>query len=178
MNFSRKDKIALPVACLTGLGSGYVAVQAGYPGVILLGFYSLAIVPLIVQFLADQRRLMVWQACLLPLVAYIMAKNASLGGFGIVEAVQEFHAIWGTTVVLSFPVPAYHYFQQAKRRKSYRVELFFAGLLFFGLLSSFSRNLLLFLGTEAAWVIAWLAKIDVHLQRYLGRHSCDSTPCD
>lgn len=176
LNFSRKDKIALPVACLTGVGIGYLTVRAGYPGVLLLVFYSLVIVPLIVVFVAGTRKLLVWQACTLSVVACIMTKNASLGGFGMVDALQEFHAIWGVEMVLSFPVPAYYYFQGAKKRKSYRVELFFAGLLFFGLLSSFSRNLFLFLGTEAAWVVAWLVKIDVQLQRYLGWHSRDFTP--
>lgn len=121
--FSRRDSIALPVAAIVGVVFAYLTVQAGFVGVFIFVFYSLIIIPLIMHFLA-QGKLLVWQVCTLSFVAYIIAKNASLGGFAIGDALQEFHVIWGLETVLSLPLPAYYYFHRAKQRKSYRVELF------------------------------------------------------
>jgi len=41
MTFTRKDRIALPVAVLLGAGFGYVSVLAGYGGLLIGGFYGL-----------------------------------------------------------------------------------------------------------------------------------------
>ena len=124
MIFSRRDSIALPVAAIVGVVFAYLTIQAGFVGVFIFVFYSLIIIPLIVHFLA-QGKLLVWQVCTLSFVAYIIAKNASLGGFAIGDALQEFHVIWGLETVLSLPLPAYYYFHRAKQRKSYRVEIVF-----------------------------------------------------
>lgn len=159
MIFSRRDRVALPISCVAGAGFGYLAVQAGIGGVIVGGFYSLLVIPLIVRFVAEQRKLLIWQVCILAFVFSCIAQTFSIPGSSMADALGEFCLLWISGVVLSFPVPAYYYFQRAKKRKSYRVEVFLCGLLYLGFLSRLPIDVFLIFALGALWIIASLGKI-------------------
>lgn len=101
MALSTKDRIALPVAILLGTAFGYFSTLTGYGGLLIGGFYGILIVPLVVAFLADQRKLLVWQACIIPFALWVIVENARLGALGITGAFGVFYIFWAVGTVIS-----------------------------------------------------------------------------
>jgi small basic protein len=79
MALSLKDKIALLVAVLLGTAFGYFSILAGYGRILISGFYGILIVPLIVVYVADQRKILIWQACIILFGICVVVENARLG---------------------------------------------------------------------------------------------------
>jgi hypothetical protein len=158
MTLSRKDKIAVPIAGGLGLGFAYLTMLAGFGWLLVAGVYAFAIIPLTVIYLADQRKLLVWQATVIPFAAYVVAANAHLGGLRPAEGLTVFFGFWAGGTVISSPVPAYYYLQRVRTQRHYRAELFFVGLGFFILLCSLSSDPFITLAVAMIWVFVWLAK--------------------
>src|SRR5260370_7587372 len=72
MTFSPRDKIAVLAAVGLGLVFGYLMQQAPYAGLLVGGFYALGIIPLVVFYIADQRKFLVWQAFVISLVLVLV----------------------------------------------------------------------------------------------------------
>jgi hypothetical protein len=77
-----KDRVSFLVAIASGTLFGYVTILAGFGAVLVGGVYAGPIVPLIIFRIADQRKFLVWQFCIIPfaLVAAVMSsRGAPLG---------------------------------------------------------------------------------------------------
>jgi len=158
MTFTRKDRIALPVAVLLGAGFGYVSVLAGYGGLLIGGFYGIAIVPLIVLYVADQRKLLVWQTCIVSYTLPVILENARLGPLGIVGAFDVFYVFWAIGTVISAPVPILLYWKRSKGGAGHQVVWLFLGLVFVGLICSLWHDPFLFFGLALLWIVLWFVK--------------------
>lgn len=102
---SRRDRIALLVGSGLGFGVGYHASLAGYTGFILGGLYCILVIPSIVIF-ADQRRLLVWQVCVMSFVLSLLAGNSGDYPWRRGEFQQVSFVCWSLVTVLSSPIPA------------------------------------------------------------------------
>ncbi len=92
MALSTRDKIALPVAVLLGTAFGYFSILARFGGTVIGGFYGILIVPLVVVYVADQRKILIWQACIIPFALCVVVENARLGALvGIAGAFGVFY---------------------------------------------------------------------------------------
>ncbi len=92
MALSTRDKIALPVAVLLGTAFGYFSILARLGGTVIGGFYGILIVPLVVVYVADQRKILIWQACIIPFALCVVVENARLGALvGIAGAFGVFY---------------------------------------------------------------------------------------
>jgi ankyrin repeat protein len=158
VTFSSKDKIAVLVAIGLGAVFAYLTMLAGPAWTLVEGAYGIAIIPLTIVYIADQRKLLVWQATIIPFAAYVVVANAHLGGLRPAEGVTVFLGFWAGGTVISSPVPAYYYVQRAKKRKYYRIELFFVGLAFFILLCSLWSDPFITFAVAMIWIVVWLAK--------------------
>jgi len=158
MVLSTKDKIALPVAILLGTAFGYFSTLTGYGGLLIGGFYGILIVPLVVAFLADQRKLLVWQACIIPFALWVIVENARLGALGIAGAFGVFYIFWAVGTVISSPVPLFLYWKRSKGRGGRQVWWLFLGLVLVGLICSLWRDPFLFLGLGLLWTVMCLVR--------------------
>jgi len=158
MTFTRKDKIALLVAILLSAGFAYVSMLAGYGGLLIGGFYGIVLVPLIVLHIADQRRLLVWQVCIVPFALLVVLENARLGTLGIAGAFGVFYVFWVIGTVISSPVPIFLYWKRSKGRARHRVVWLFLGLVFIGMVCSLWQDPFLFFGLALLWIVFCLVK--------------------
>jgi hypothetical protein len=158
VTFSLKDRIALLIASGLGAAFAYLSIRAGYGGTVVGGFYGFVVIPLVVAYVADKRKLVVWQACIIPFAIYILAENAFVGGIHWTEGLSIFLGFWAIGAVISSPVPAYFYLQGARKRRSYRVELFLVGLAFVVILCSLSFDPILVFEAAAIWIAIWFVK--------------------
>ena len=118
MTFTTKDKIALAAAILLGTAFGYLSVLAGFGGGVVGAVYGILIVPLIVIFVADRRKILVWQACVIPYAVFIALENKSQGAPPS-WVIWVFCFFWAMGTALSSPAPAFFYWKAWKshRRK-------------------------------------------------------------
>lgn len=158
MTFSLKDKIAVLVASGLGATFAYLTMLAGPAWTLVGGAYGIVIIPLTIVYVADQKKLLVWQASIISFAAYVVAANAHLGGLRPTEGVTVFLGFWAGGTIISSPVPAYYYLQRAKKRKYYRIELFLVGLAFFIVLCSLWSDPFITLAVAMIWIVVWLAK--------------------
>lgn len=153
-----KDKVALLVAILLGAAFGYFSILAGYGGLLIGGLYGILIVPLVVVYVADQRKILVWQACIIPFALWVVVGNAPLGRLGSAEGLTVFYMFWAFGTVISSPVPIFLYWKRSKGRAGHQVVWLFLGLAFVGLVSSLWHDPFLFLGLSLLWIVLCMAK--------------------
>jgi len=158
MTLTKKDKIALLVAVLLGVAFGYFTMLAGFGGLLVGGFYGILIVPLVVLFIAEQRKILAWQACVVPFALSIVVGNARLGGLGAADALTIFFTFWPIGTVISSPVPLFLYWKHSKGRPWHQVVWLFVGLVFAALISSVWRDPFLLVGLSLLWILVCLAK--------------------
>ena len=174
MTFTRKDKIALLVAILLGAGFGYVSMLTGYGGLLIGGFYGIAIVPVILLYIADQRKLLVWQACIVPFALLVILENARLGRLGIAGAFGVFYVFWAIGTVVSSPVPIFLYWKRSKGRAGHQVVWLFLGLVFVGMVCSLWHDPFLFFGLALLWTVLWLVKSTLEWHRGAEPHGVNA----
>ncbi len=158
MALTTKDKIALPVAVLLGTAFGYFSILAGFGGTVIGGFYGILIVPLVVVYVADQRKILIWQACIIPFALCVVVENARLGALGIAGAFGVFEIFWAVGTVISSPVPIFLYWKRSKGRERHQVWWFFLGLVLVGLICSLWGDPFLFLGLSLLWTVMCLVR--------------------
>jgi len=158
MALSSKDKIALLVAVLLGTAFGYFSILAGYGGILIGGFYGILIVPLILVYAADQRKILIWQACIIPFALCVVVENARLGALGLAGAFGVFYIFWAVGTVISSPAPVFLYWKRSKGREKHQVVWLFLGLVLVGLISSLWHDPFLFLGLSLFWVVMCVVK--------------------
>jgi hypothetical protein len=113
---SFRDGIALIVAVGLGVGFAYLSELAGFAWLAVAGPYTILVIPCIVIFLADQRKLLVWQVCVLSSIFYVRMK---LGGMGKTDTLKMMFVFWALGTILSSPAPAYFYLRRFKGRTRY-----------------------------------------------------------
>jgi hypothetical protein len=155
LTFSYKDRIALVVAAVLGASAAYFSSLAGYGWLVVAAPYAILVIPCIVVYVADQRKMLVWQVCILSYALYVLADNWRIRGLGRLEAVKIVLLFWALGTVASSPAPIFFYWQRARIRKSCRLEVFFVGLLFLILLSSLSLDLFVVAGVAIGWIVFW-----------------------
>jgi len=135
MTFSPRDKIALPAAIGLGVVFGYVIHQAPYAALLVGGFYALGIIPLVVFYIADQRRVLVWQVCVISLVLALVVEDIFSGPLrdNPKETLEFAFGFWIAGSVFSCPTPLFLYLKHIKGRKSFWVQFFLPGGLLLGL---------------------------------------------
>jgi hypothetical protein len=115
---SFRDGIALIVAITLGVGFAYLSTLAGFAWLVVAGPYTVLIIPSIVIFLADQRKLLVWQACVLSFILYV---RANFPGMGKRDTLKMAFVFWAIGTVFSAPAPAYFYLRRFQGRMRYIV---------------------------------------------------------
>ena len=158
MTLTTKDKVAVLVAILLGVAFGYLSMLAGYGGVLIDGIYGILIVPLVVLYVADQGKILVWQACIIPSALWVVVGNASLGRLGTAEGLTVFYMFWATGTVISSPVPIFIYWKRSRERAGHQVAWLFLGLEFVGLVSSLWHDQFLFFGLSFLSIVVCLVK--------------------
>jgi len=161
-----KDKIALSSALLSGAVFGYLTFLAGYSWLVVACFYGIFIIPPVLIFIAEHGKIFVWQlsvlsfalsAALSVVVADASASGSSLKNDGI----MVFFLCWAAESVISSPVPIFLYWRGRKKRKWYRFEWLFLGLIFAGLIGILWRDPFLFVCLALLWcavctaIFAW-----------------------
>jgi ankyrin repeat protein len=130
---------------------------AGFGGVLVAFVYGILIVPLIVLRLADRRKFLVWQFCILPFAAYVGIMNGFQAGVVLL--------FWAMETVLSSPVPIYLYWKRSRAVGGYRLAWVFIGLalvVLAGIVLLRDPFLLFFL--SALWIAACLVKFALEWQ--------------
>jgi hypothetical protein len=151
MTFTTKDKVALLLAVLLGAAFGYITMLAGFGGVLIGGLYGILVVPLVVIYAADQRKLLVWQACIIPFALFVAVENGLQAGV--------FFLFWAMGTVISLPAPAFFFWKRNKVLGGNRLVWLFLGLVIVGLFSiTFLRDPFLLLGMSLLWIVACLGK--------------------
>ncbi len=158
MHLTTKDKVGLAVSILLGAAVGYFLPLAGYGGVLVGAVYAGAIVPIVVLFIADQRKILVWQACIVPPALWIVVAGARIGPLGIAGGLPIFFLFWAAGTVISSPVPIFLYWKRSKGRAGHRVVWLLLGLVLISLICSLLRDPFLFFGFVFAWTAVCLVK--------------------
>ena len=149
MTLTLKDKIALPTAIFLSAVFGFLSAAAGYGGVFVASFYGALIVPLVVLYVADQRKLLVWQACIVPFALWIASGWRSFGVFLL---------FWTAGTVISSPVVIFLYWKRSEGRIGHQVRWLFVGLTLVGLVCGLLRDPFLFCGLAIFWIVLCLVK--------------------
>jgi hypothetical protein len=152
MALTKKDTLAIFVAILLGVSFEYFSPLAGYGGVLVGGLYGILIVPLVVVYLADQRRILVWQACIAPFALAVVVGNVRLGGLGRGTVFEVFFLFWVAGTVISSPVPIFLYWKRSKDEAGHQAKWLFLGLVLVGLLCSLWSDPFLFFGLALVWI--------------------------
>ena len=114
MSFSSRDSIALIIATGLGAGFAYLSTLAGF-GWLIVGAFL--VVPCITIYLADQRKLLVWQICIMSFVLYVLADNLRMGRrVGSKDALKIVFVFWATGTIASSPAPLYWYLRRLQGR--------------------------------------------------------------
>lgn len=111
---SSRDRIALVVATVLGVAFAYLSARAGFAWIMAAGPYVLIVIPCVVAFLADQRKLLVWQVCILSFVLYVLENN---WGMKWKDTLTMIYVIWALGTIFSSPVPAYFYLRRFRGSK-------------------------------------------------------------
>jgi hypothetical protein len=157
MPLTKKDTLAVFVAILLGISFEYFSALAGYGAILVGGLYGIVIVPLVVLYLADQRKILVWQACILPFALAVVGENVLLGGLRGRTVFEPFFLFWVAGTVISSPLPIFLYWKRTKDKAGHHVKWLFVGLVLVGLLSSLWRDPFLFFGLALIWIAMCLA---------------------
>jgi len=115
MTFTRKDKVALPAAILLGTAFGYLSVLAGFGAGVIWAVYGVLIVPLIVIYVADRRKILIWQASVIPYALFVANENR-LQGAPADWVIGVFFLFWAMGTAMSSPAPAFFYWKRCKVR--------------------------------------------------------------
>lgn len=161
MPISSRDKIALLVATASGVAFWYLTELASYAGVLVYVFYTFVIIPLVILLIADQRRLLVWQVCVLSFVLALVVADSSSGllRWHSWEALKVAGGFWIVGSLLSSPVPLFIYRQRLRGRKYNWARFFLIGGLILGVVSFlFSADPFLIFSLELVWMFVWLVK--------------------
>ncbi|HEV7966803.1 MAG TPA: ankyrin repeat domain-containing protein [Candidatus Acidoferrales bacterium] len=158
MIFSPKDKIALLLAAVLGPSAAYLSSLAGYGWLVVAAPYAILVIPGVVVYVADQRKRLVSEVCILSYGLYVLVGNWRIGGLGKPEALKIILLFWAIGTVASSPAAIFFCLQKARARKSYRLELFFVGLLFLIVLSSLSLDAFVPAVFGMGWVICWFVE--------------------
>src|SRR5713226_1514469 len=160
MTFSPRDKIALPAAIGLGVVFGYVIHQAPYAALLVGGFYALGIIPLVVFYIADQRRVLVWQVCVISLVLSLVVEDIFSGPLrdNPKETLEFAFGFWIAGSVFSCPTPLFLYLKHIKGRKSFWVQFFLPGGLLLGLVLSLWGDPFIVVSLEIVWTLAWFVR--------------------
>jgi hypothetical protein len=150
MAFTAKDKVALSLALVLGSAFGHFSILAGYGGVLIGGFYGILIVPLVVIFLADQRKVLVWQASIVPFALCVFFENGGVD-------VRALFMFWAMGTVISSPVPIFLYWRRSRGRARHQSMWLFLGMAFVSIVGSVWRDPFLFLGLILLWTVLCLA---------------------
>lgn len=126
MTFSTKDKIALPVSILLGAVFAYITMVTG--GIVIAAVYAIFVIPLVAIFVAGERKILVWQSCLL---------SFAICGTAMAKAGDAFFPFWTIPTALSSPVPVFFFWERTKLRKNHQVLWVLCGLPFVAVLSIF-----------------------------------------
>ena len=120
MTFSSRDKIAVLAAVGLGLVFGYLIHQAPYAALLVGGFYALGIIPLMVFYIADQRKFLVWQVCVISLVLSLVVEAIFSGPFrdNPKETLKFAFVFWIAGSVFSCPTPIFLYLKHRKGQKA------------------------------------------------------------
>lgn len=146
-----KDKVALPVAILLGSAFGYFSILAGYGGVLIGGFYGILIVPLVVVFVADERKMLVWQASIVSFAFCVFFENGGVD-------VGALFMFWAMGTVISSPVPIFLYWRRSRGQERHQAMWLFLGMVFVGIVCSLWHDPFLFVGLILLWIVMCLAK--------------------
>jgi hypothetical protein len=150
-----KDKIALSSGILLGAIFGILAFLAGYGFLVVGGFHGIVILPIILVFIADTGEIVIWQLSVLSFALStalsLVVADASLSGSTKGDAITVFFLFWAMESVISSPVPAFLYWKGSKKRRSYRFEWLFLGIVFAGLVGVLWRNPFLFACLALLW---------------------------
>jgi len=160
MTFSSRDKITVLAAVGLGVVFGYLVQLAPYAGLLVGGFYALGIIPLVVFYIADQRKFLVWQVCVISLVLALVVEGILSGPlrYNPKEALKFAFASWIAGSVFSCPTPLFLYLKRRKGQKSFWVQFFLLGGMLLGLLSSLSGNPYIVVSLEIVWTLAWFVR--------------------
>ena len=160
MAFSSRDKIALLASLGLGVIFGYLALLAPYAGLLIGGFYSFGIIPLVVFYIADQRRVLVWQVCVISLALALGVERVFSGPFrDDYKGTIEFTFVsWIAVSVFSCPTPLYLYLKQKREQKSFWIQFFLLGGLLLGLFSSLWGDPFIVVSLEIVWTLAWFVR--------------------
>jgi hypothetical protein len=161
MTLTTKDKVAIVAGILVGTIFGYLTMLAGFGGVLVGGVYGILVVPLVIIFVADQRKLLVWQVCIVPFALYVGVATGL--GDPWADAAQfdtgVFLLFWALGSVISSPVPVYLYWKRSKAQGGYRLAWLFLGMVFVGLVcTTLLQDPFLLLGLSLLWIAACLGK--------------------
>lgn len=146
MIFSTKDKISFPVSILLGAGFAYLAMLTG--AVDIAAFYAIFVIPLVLIFIAGERKILVWQTCLLSF-AICGAAMAKMGG--------AFFPFWMAGAALSCPVPFYFLWHRTRLRKKHRALWVLLGIPLVATLSIFWFDPFVTAGSLILWLFICIA---------------------
>jgi len=160
MNFSSRDKIAVLAAAGLGVVFGYLIQLAPYAGLLVGGFYALGIIPLVVFYIADQRKFLVWQVCVVSLVLALVVEGIFSGPFrsNPKETLKFAFVFWIAGSFFSCPTPLFLYLKHRKGQKSFWVLFFLLGGLLLGLVSSLWGDPFIVVSLEIVWTLAWFVR--------------------
>jgi hypothetical protein len=158
MTFSSRDKVALLIAGSLGVAFWYLGRLSGYAGAFVIEFYAVAIIPLVVWRIADQRKFLVWQACVLSFVLTLVVADTLSGQLrgNPIEALEVACGFWIIGSLLSSPLPLFIYWQRVKGRKYNWLRFFLFGGMILALVSS--RDPFLVFSIEFVWILVWSVK--------------------
>ncbi len=160
-----KDKIALSSAILSGAVFGCLSFLASYGWLVVAVFYGIFIIPPLLIFIAEHGKIFVWQLSVLSFALStalsLVVADASASGSVKGDGITVFFLFWAVESVISSPVPIFLYWRGSKKRKWYRFEWLFLGLIFSGLIGILWRNAFLFVCLALLWcavctaIFAW-----------------------
>jgi hypothetical protein len=143
MTITIRDKIAVLVSVLLGLGFAYLAMVTG--GLLVAGFYAIFVIPLVVIFLADERKILIWQACVLSF-AIAGAVLAKTGG--------AFFPFWTIGSAVSSPAAVYYFWRRTKFQAKHEPVWVLAGIVLVAVESIFWLDPFVTVGFLLLWLVA------------------------
>jgi len=157
MTLSSRDKIAVLAAVGLGVVFGYLMQLAPYAALLVGGFYALGIIPLVVFYIADQRKVLMWQVCVISLALALVVVRIFSGPFpdDPKETIKFAFVCWIAVSVFSCPTPLYLYLKKRKGQKFFWVQFFLVGGLLLGLASSLWGDPFIVVSLEMVWTMAW-----------------------
>src|SRR6267143_1581224 len=160
MTFSSRDNIAVLAAVGLGVVFGYLIHQAPYAALLIGGFYSFGMIPLVVSSIADQRKVLVWQVCVISLALALGAERIFSGPFrdDYKGTIKFAFVSWIAVSVFSCPTPLYLHLKHIRRQKSFWIQFFLLGGLLLGIFPSLWGDPFIVVSLEIVWTLAWFVR--------------------